>query len=40
VNPYPDLSRPKKEVGDYLSATVEKSYAILADFYAERSGIV
>ena len=38
VNPYPDLSRPKKEVGDYLEATVEKSYAILADFYAEGIG--
>jgi hypothetical protein len=36
VNPYPDLSRPKGEVGAYLEATVEKSYAILADFYAER----
>jgi hypothetical protein len=39
VNPYPDLSRPKKEVGAYLEATVEQSYAILADFYAERSGL-
>ena len=39
VNPYPDLSRPKKEVGDYLQVTVEQSYAILADYYAERSGL-
>ena len=39
VNPYPDLSRPKKEVGNYLEATVEKSYALLADFYAENSGL-
>ena len=39
VNPYPDLSRPKKEVGEYLAATVEKSYANLADFYAESSGV-
>ena len=39
VNPYPDLSRPKKEVGAYLEATTEKSYAMLADFYAERSGL-
>ena len=39
VNPYPDLSRPKKEVGAYLEATVEKSYGILADFYAEGIGL-
>lgn len=39
VNPYPDLSRPKREVGDYLEATVDKSYAILADFYAENAGL-
>jgi hypothetical protein len=39
VNPYPDLSRPKKEVGEYLAATTEKSYALLADFYAESSGL-
>ena len=39
VNPYPDLSRPKKEVGEYLVATVEQSYALLADFYAESSGL-
>jgi hypothetical protein len=39
VNPYPDLSRPKGEVGDYLAETVERSYSILADFYADRAGI-
>ena len=39
VNPYPDLSRPKKDVGEYLHATVEKSYAILADFYAAGIGL-
>ena len=40
VNPYPDLSRPKGEVGDYLAAMVARSlYSLLADFYAERAGI-
>jgi hypothetical protein len=39
VNPYPDLSRPPGKVGDYLAAAVERSYTILADFYAERAGI-
>jgi hypothetical protein len=39
VNPYPDLSRPEGEVGNYLAATVDRSYAILADFYAERAGM-
>lgn len=39
VNPYPDLSRPAGDVGDYLAATVERSYAMLADFYAERAGM-
>jgi hypothetical protein len=39
VNPFPDFSRPAGEVGDYLAATVERSHAILADFYAERAGM-
>jgi len=39
VNPYPDLSRPPGEVGEYLAPAVERSYAILADFYAERAGL-
>jgi hypothetical protein len=26
-------------VGNYLAATVDRSYAILADFYAERAGM-
>jgi hypothetical protein len=39
VNPYPDISRPPGEVGDYLAPAVERSYAILADFYAERAGM-
>jgi hypothetical protein len=39
VNPYPDLSRPRGEVGDYLAPAVERSYAMLADFYAERAGM-
>jgi len=39
VNPFPDLSRPPGEVGEYLAPTVERSYAILADFYAERAGM-
>ena len=37
VNPYPDLSRPRGDVGDYLAPTVERSYAILADFYSSRA---
>jgi hypothetical protein len=38
-NPYPDLSPPKGEVGKYLAATVDRSYGILADYYAERARI-
>ena len=39
VNPFPDFSRPAGDVGDYLAPTVERSYAILADFYTERAGM-
>ncbi len=39
VNPYPDLSTPPGEVGEYLTPTVERSYGVLADFYAERAGL-
>lgn len=39
VNPNPDLSRPAGEVGEYLAPAVERSYAILADFYAARAGL-
>lgn len=39
VNPYPNLSAPRGEVGDYLRPTVERCYAMLADFYAERAGL-
>lgn len=39
VNPNPDLSRPAGEVGEYLAPAIERSYAILADFYAERAGL-
>lgn len=39
VNPFPNLSRPAGEVGEYLTPTVERSYAMLADFYAERADL-
>lgn len=39
VNPNPDLSRPPGEVGEYLAPIVERSYGVLADFYAERAGL-
>ena len=39
VNPNPDLSTPRGEVGEYLAPTIEQSYAILADFYADRAGL-
>jgi hypothetical protein len=39
VNPNPDLSTPHGEVGEYLAPSVERSYAILADFYSERAGL-
>jgi hypothetical protein len=39
VNPNPDLSRPRGEVGDYLAPAIERSYAILADFYSEQAGL-
>ncbi len=35
VNPFPDLSTPRGEVGEYLRAVVERSYALLADFYVD-----
>jgi hypothetical protein len=36
VNPFPDLSTPPGEVGEYLRPAIERSYALLADFYVER----
>jgi hypothetical protein len=36
VNPFPDLSTPPGEVGEYLRPAIERSYALLADFYEER----
>jgi hypothetical protein len=38
VNPYPDLSTPAGEVGQYLRPAIERSYRMLADFYQERAG--
>lgn len=39
VNPNPDLSRPSGEVGNYLAPTIERSYALLADYYSDRAGL-
>jgi hypothetical protein len=36
VNPFPDLSTPPGEVGEYLRPAIERSYALLADFYVEQ----
>jgi hypothetical protein len=36
VNPFPDLSTPPGDVGEYLRPAIERSYALLADFYAEK----
>jgi hypothetical protein len=40
VNPFPDLSPPPGEVGEYLTPTVQRSFAMLADFYAARAGFL
>jgi hypothetical protein len=36
VNPFPDLSTPPGEVGEYLRPAIERSYALLAEFYVEQ----
>lgn len=39
ANPYPCLTRPSGETGEYLWPTVQKTYHVLADFYARRAGL-
>jgi hypothetical protein len=38
VNPYPDLSPPRGRPGEYLAATVEATYRMLAGYYRGRMG--